>query len=119
MVLYPTGCDFCGECRNESTVAQETEKDYFAAARLRRRTAHDEAAETLNDIIKDADADPNAVKSASAKLEDLAETPVLEGDPENMITAKPDCDCLAILNGDQAEVIAPSVIKENKLNKIN
>ena len=89
------------------TVAQETEKDYFAAARLRRRTAHDEAAEALNDIIKDADADPDAVKSASAKLEDLAETLVLEGDLENMITAKLDCECLVILNGDQAEVIVP------------
>ena len=89
------------------TLAQEESTDYFAAARLRRRTAHDEAAETLNDVIKDEAADPDAVKAASAKLQALADTLVLEGDLENMITAKLDCDCLVILNGEQAEVIVP------------
>ena len=92
---------------NDVTIAQESETDYFAAARLRRRTAHDEAAETLNDIIKDGDADPDAVKAASVKLQALADTLVLEGDLENMISAKLDCECLVILNGDQAEVIVP------------
>ncbi|MBQ6266646.1 MAG: SpoIIIAH-like family protein [Clostridia bacterium] len=89
------------------TLAQEESTDYFAAARLRRRTAHDEAAETLNDVIKDESADPDAVKAATVKLQALADTLVREGDLENMITAKLDCDCLVILNGEQAEVIVP------------
>lgn len=89
------------------TAAAKEQTDYFAAARLKRRTAHDAAAEALNDVIKDEASSKDAVEAASAKLQALAELLVLEGDLENMITAKLHCDCLVILNGSQAEVIVP------------
>lgn len=47
---------------SESAVATGKSSDYFASAKLRRNSAHDEAAETLNKVIKDSSSDASAVK---------------------------------------------------------
>ena len=65
----------------------------------------DEAAEALNDVIKDKSSSAEAVKQASDALEELAKTITLESDIENLITAKVGCENLVILNGDNAEII--------------
>ena len=92
---------------SDVSVEEKAESDYFAAARLRRRTAHDEAAEALNDVIKDGESDADAVRTATDQLNALAEDLVLEGDLENLITAKLQCDCLVVINDSVAEVIVP------------
>ena len=89
----------------EDAAAQAKASEYFAGAKLRRETAHDEAAEALNDVIKDKSSSAEAVKQASDALEELAKTIALESDIENLITAKVGCENLVILNGDNAEII--------------
>ncbi len=94
-----------GEAALEDVAAQAQASEYFASAKLRRKTAHDEAAEALNDVIKDGSSSSEAVSKASAALEELASAMALESDIENLITAKVGCQNLVILNGGNAEII--------------
>lgn len=89
----------------DDAAAQAQASEYFVSAKLRRQTAHDEAAEALNDVIKDSSSSSEAVSKASAALEELANAISLESDIENLITAKVGCDNLVILNGGNAEII--------------
>lgn len=89
----------------EDTAAQAQASEYFSSAKLRRQTAHDEAAEALNDIIKDSSSSSEAVSRASDTLDELATAISLESDIENLITAKVGCENLVILNGGNAEII--------------
>ena len=89
----------------EDAPAQAKASEYFAGAKLRRQTAHDEAAEALNDVIKDGSSPSEAVSKAEKALEELAASIALESDIENLITAKVGCNNLVILNGGNAEII--------------
>lgn len=89
----------------EDEAAQAQASEYFASAKLRRQTAHDEAAEALNDIIKDSSSNTEAVKDATAALKELADCMTLESDIENLISAKVGCENLVILNKGNAEII--------------
>lgn len=82
-----------------------TEDEYFSQAKRKRREAHDQAAEVLNDIIKDTASSPDSVENATQKLEELADSIAAESDMENLINAKLGCKCLAIINGDKTEII--------------
>ncbi len=89
----------------DDAAAQAQASEYFASAKLRRKTAHDEAAEALNDIIKDGSSNSEAVKQATAALKELSDCMTLESDIENLITAKIGCENLCILNNGKAEII--------------
>lgn len=89
----------------DDTALQAQANEYFASAKLRRQNAHDEAAEALNDIIKDGSSSSEAVSKASSALEELAKSISLESDIENLIVAKAGCENLVILNGGNAEII--------------
>lgn len=89
----------------DDAAAQAVASEYFSSAKLRRQTARDEAAEALNDIIKDSDSSPEAVAKATAALTDISQSITVECDIENLITAKIGCENLVILNGGTAEII--------------
>lgn len=90
-----------------STVSSgdKTADEFFAAAKLRRSTAHAEANEALNDVIKDSASSAIAAEDAGKMLGKLAESLTLEADIENLITAKTGAKNLVILNNGKAEVI--------------
>lgn len=79
--------------------------DYFASAKLRRSSAHDEAAEILNKVIKDSSSDSAAVKEATDALKALSNAVKLEGDIESLIKAKTGSECVVIINNGTVEVI--------------
>ncbi|MBE6820206.1 MAG: SpoIIIAH-like family protein [Ruminococcaceae bacterium] len=89
----------------DDVAAQAKANEYFASAKLRRQNAHDEAAEALNDIIKDSSSSADAVSDASEVLGELSKSIALESDLENLIYAKAGCENLVILNGGTAEII--------------
>lgn len=89
----------------EDEAAQAQASEYFASAKLRRQTAHDEAAEALNDVIKDSASNSEAIKQATQALKELSECMTLESDIENLIFAKAGCENLVILNKGNAEII--------------
>jgi len=77
---------------SESAVATGKSSDYFASAKLRRNSAHDEAAETLNKVIKDSSSDASAVKEATEALKALSNAIKLEGDIEALIIESYRCN---------------------------
>ncbi|MBQ2972944.1 MAG: SpoIIIAH-like family protein [Clostridia bacterium] len=89
----------------EDAPAQAMANEYFAGAKLRRQTAHDEAAEALNDIIKDGDSSESVAQQAGDMLKELSNSISLESDIENLISAKVGCENLVILNRGNAEII--------------
>lgn len=89
----------------EDAPAQAKATEYFASAKLRRQTAHDEAAEALNDVVKDSSSSEAVAKQAGEMLEELANSIALESDIENLISAKVGCENLVILNRGNAEII--------------
>lgn len=90
---------------SESAAASGKSGDYFSSAKLRRSSAHDEAAEILNKVIKDSSSDPAAVKEAADALKALSNAVKLEGDIESLIKAKTGSECVAIINNGTVEVI--------------
>lgn len=89
----------------EDAPAQAMANEYFASAKLRRRTAHDEAAEALNKVIKDSTSSESVARQAGEMLDELSSSISLESDIENLITAKVGCENLVILNRGNAEII--------------
>lgn len=89
----------------DDVAAQVKANEYFASAKLRRKNAHDEAAEALNDIIKDGSSSADAVSQATEVLSELSQSIALESDLENLIYAKAGCENLVILNRGTAEII--------------
>lgn len=91
--------------------SENASEDVFAAQRLKRQQAHDEAEEMLRDIIKDSASSSEAVSEASEKLTALTDTIKKEADIETLAKAKTGIDCLVVLSEDSAEIIlanAPS-----------
>jgi stage III sporulation protein AH len=79
--------------------------EYFAGAKLKRSAAHDEAKETLNDVITDAKASEKSVATAGKALQELAENIKLESDCEALITAKTGGECLVVISEDAAQAV--------------
>lgn len=98
---------------NSSTEADESEEDvtdvikteeYFAKAQLKRTQAHDEALDEIQALIEN-NADYEEIQTL---LDEYTSMVKLEADIENLITAKIDSNCLAIINGEQAEIVVES-----------
>ncbi len=88
-------------------------EDLFAESALNRQKAHDEAAELLNNVIKDEGSSEAAIKEATAKLAELSEQIKQEADAETLINAKTGSSCLVILDSESAQVIMPQGILDD------
>ena len=64
------------------------DQDYFAASRLSREQARDEAVSTLKELSESETADQTAKDEAAAQISALAEDSVAEANIESMIRAK-------------------------------
>ena len=79
--------------------------EYFAGAKLRRASAHDEAKETLGAVVTDSKADEKAVAEASRALQTLADAIKLEADCESLITAKTGSECLVTISNGAVQAV--------------
>lgn len=86
--------------------------DTIAGFKVKRDAAHDEAKETLNDVIKDSKSSSDAVTNAAQTLERLSNAIKTEADLENLVTAKISKDCVVAIDGETCQVIVP----KNALN---
>lgn len=86
-------------------VAATANDDEFATFRLERETAHDEAAETLNDIIKDSSSSEAAVDEATKALAELSDSIKRESDLETLIEAKTGSDCVVIIDSGNVKAV--------------
>lgn len=84
------------------------DKDYFAASRLSREQARDEAVSTLKELSESETADQTAKDEAAAQISALAEDSVAEANIESMIRAKGYEDAVVMIgDGSVNVVVAP------------
>lgn len=90
---------------NKSTAAASKNTDYFASVKLKRTKAHDEALEKMKALLKEAPENSEAAKEISKSIDSLSKTIKLEADIEALISAKLKCQCVVMINNDNAEVV--------------
>ena len=81
--------------------------DYFSSARLSRQKARDEAVSILNVTLGNTNATADAVATANADIQALADNAVRESRIESLVVAKGYGDCVAFINASGINVIIP------------
>ena len=95
-----------GDTSTESTdTAAEGESDYFAASRLSREQARDEAVNTLRELTESEDADQTAKDEAAAQISALADDSVAEANIESLIRAKGYADAVVMIGDSSVNVV--------------
>ena len=91
----------------DSTETSGTAKDqdYFAASRLSREQARDEAVSTLKELSESETADQTAKDEAAAQISALAEDSAAEANIESMIRAKGYEDAVVMIGDESVNVV--------------
>ncbi len=84
--------------------------EYFAAAKLDRTTARDEAVETLQTVIDSCDPSSEAAVAAVLELSALNSSILLENEVESLITAKVNSNCICKIEETAIEIIVEDEI---------
>ena len=93
--------------------------NYFAASQIERQRARDEAIEVLQGVVDDADSLESAKEQALADIAAIAATIEKEANIESLIKAKGFEECVAVINGDKANIIVKSEgLQPNQLSQI-
>ena len=96
-----------------------TAEDYFSAAVIERESARDEALEVLQGVVDDAQALDAAKEQALKDIAAMAKVIENESNIETLIKAKGFEECVAVINGEKANVIVKSEgLQPNDLSQI-
>ncbi len=111
-----------GESGNSTPADGNTEDEstnFFAASQIERQRARDEAIEVLQSVVDDATSLDVAKEQALADIAAIAATIEAEANIESLIKAKGFEECVAVINGDKANIIVKSDgLKPNQLSQI-
>ncbi len=91
----------------ENSSGQDTE-NYFSAAAIDRQRTRDEALETLQSVVDSAESMPEQKESAVASMVNIANEMDAESNVETLVKAKGFEDCIAVISGDNINVIVKS-----------
>lgn len=95
------------------------EQDYFSAAVIERESARDEALEVLQGVVDDAASLDSAKEQALKDIATMAKVIENESNIETLIKAKGFEECVAVINGEKANVIVKSEgLRPNDLSQI-
>ncbi len=98
---------------------EDESKNFFAASQIERQRARDEAIEVLQSVVDDATSLDVAKEQALADIAAIAATIEAEANIESLIKAKGFTECVAVINGDKANIIVKSEgLKPNQLSQI-
>ena len=98
---------------------KEEGSNFFAASQIERQRARDEAIEVLQGVVDDAASLDVAKEQALADIAAIAATIETEANIESLIKAKGFDECVAVINGDKANIIVKSEgLKPNQLSQI-
>lgn len=92
----------------DSISSVEQEDAYFASAQLNRRRSRDEALETLQVVIDSSESMPDVKDEALEQMINIAADIEKEAIVEEMIKAKGFQDCIAVISGENINVIVKS-----------
>jgi len=90
---------------DENMQSNIVEENYFAIAVVSRRRARDESLELLNDILNNAETMPDIKNNALKSIEVIAGEIEKEANIEILIKAKGFMDCVAVVSGENANII--------------
>ena len=90
---------------NNATATASKNTDYFTTVKLKRTKAHDEALADMKALLKEAGEDSKGAEEIGKTIDDLSKTIKLEADIEALISAKLKCQCVVMINNDNAEVV--------------
>jgi len=85
-----------------------TASDYFAAVRLSRQQARDNAVNLLQETMAYADTTSSKELESAASLDDIVQTALSEAQIESLVIAKGYADCVAYMSGDGISVAVSS-----------
>lgn len=98
-----------GEAKLVDSISSfEQEDTYFASAQLNRRRSRDEALETLQVVIDSSESMPDVKDEALEQMINIAADIEKEAIVEEMIKAKGFQDCIAVISGENINVIVKS-----------
>ena len=90
---------------NATASGDAGEADYFTAARRNREKSREEEIELLQDLLADRTLTEEARQQTMNKLESVTDAIGQENQIESVVIAKGFEDCVAYLNGDEANVV--------------
>lgn len=91
-----------------SSAAQSENDGYFQTALINRERSRDEALETLQVVVDSSESMPDVKDKALGEMMQIASDIETEAAVEEMVKAKGFEDCLAIISGDNINVIVKS-----------
>ena len=90
---------------NNATATASKNTDYFTTVKLKRTKAHDEALADMKALLKEAPESSKSTEEIGETIDSLSKTIKLEADIEALISAKLKCQCVVMINNDNAEVV--------------
>lgn len=84
---------------------QDVEEDYFAVAVINRQRVRDEAIDMLREVVDNVETNSAIRENAFNEMTRMAEETNTEINIENLVTAKGFEDCVAVINGNTANII--------------
>ena len=107
-----------GTTLNTGTVGDETAKptgsdanptdNYFSTVEVNRQRARDEALEVLNAVVENDQASEEVKAEALAEIQTIAKEMSQESNIESILMSKGFEQCLAVINGDSANIVVRS-----------
>lgn len=88
-----------------ATATASKNTDYFTTVKLKRTKAHDEALADMKALLKESPESSKSAEEISESIDSLSKTIKLEADIEALISAKLKCQCVVMINNDNAEVV--------------
>ena len=88
-----------------ATATASKNTDYFTTVKLKRTKAHDEALADMKALLKESPESSKSTEEISKTIDSLSKTIKLEADIEALISAKLKCECVVMINNENAEVV--------------
>ena len=103
-----------GDTASKPTGSDPTSTDsYFSSVEISRQRARDEALEVLNAVVENDQASDAVKAEAMAEIQTIAKEMSQESNIESILMGKGFAQCLAVINGDSANIV---VRTEGQLN---
>ena len=103
-----------GDTASKPTGSEADSTDgYFSSVEVSRKRARDEALEVLNAVVENDQASDSVKAEALAEIQTIAKEMSQESNIESILMGKGFTQCLAVINGDSANIV---VRTEGQLN---
>ena len=103
-----------GDTASKPTGSDPTSTDsYFSSVEISRQRARDEALEVLNAVVENDQASDAVKAEAMAEIQTIAKEMSQESNIESILMGKGFAQCLAVINGDAANIVVKT---EGQLN---